>query len=802
MQHRELRLGVVLTGGVSLVVYLHGVSKELLKLIRASRAYHERDDTEDRHGASYSDSCGGREVDTERVYFELLEALGDQVDLRVMIDVIAGASAGGVNGIALARALAHDLDIDGHRQMWLEHADAIKLLDEQAGPWRKLALRPVLGWLLRGRLGELAPEPETRRNLAAFIRSRWFHPPFSGARYANWLLEAFDAMDRHAPANGSLLPEGHPLDLFVSVTDFHGHTNRIPLHTPPEIAERDHRHVLHFRDANPTGGDARNDFDAADVPGLVFAARATSCFPGAFPPAQISEIDGVLARKSRVWAGRQSFIEQRLGGFLTDGRKIEDVFLIDGSVVNNKPFGSAIAAITGRPAYRAVSRRILFVEPSPVEQMDVEAKGAPGFFRTILASLAEIPRNEPIHDDLARVRDFNRQTTLIRRVVEQVQPQIDPFVDAILPPPDAELKPTSARIAEWRDTANAQAADNAGYAFQSYFRLKLLRVAERLSGLAAALATPGTASVSPAPAEVWVASALEALGVSNGNSSRGAVASAGEIDFLKTFDVDFRIRRLRFVIRRLNQLYTLARRDRDVEDQTERLDELKTTLYGLIESAQRRWQGAFFSAEDAEVVRTAYVDAAQNEQAAATVMNRLGEAMGLVQLDEAIDEVFAVMVLNYIPASLRRDLFSAYLGFSFYDVMIFPMAQHEEFAELEEILIDRISPADAVAIRPGGATQTLRGTAMRKFAGFFNRAYRENDYVWGRLNAADRLVDILLGAAEDAELSHDIDADAFKQRLFTAILDAEEPFLTADPALIPSLRKEIAAQKAPSDASG
>ncbi len=792
MQHKELRLGVVLTGGVSLVVYLHGVSKELLKLVRASRAYHARDATDGRPGEAYSDSCTGREVDTERIYFDLLKALGSQIDMRVMIDVIAGASAGGVNGIVLARALAHDLDIDSHRAMWLEHADAIKLLDEEAGPMSKFALRPLVGWLMRGRLGEVAPERETRENLAAFVRSRWFRPPFSGPRYSTWLLEAFDAMDRHAPPEASLLPEGHPLDLYVSVTDFHGHTNRIPLHTPAEIAERDHRQVLHFRHASAMGGDARNDFDGDDVPGLVFAARATSCFPGAFPPAQIAEIDGVMARKNRVWGGRDEFVQQRLGEFTTDGRRIEDVFLIDGSVVNNKPFGSAITAITGRPAYRAVSRRILFIDPCPAEQADAEEKGAPGFFRTILASLAEIPRNEPIHDDLARVSEFNRETNLIRRVVDQVQPQIDPFVDAILPPPGAELMPTATRIAEWRGAANERAADSAGYAFQGYFRLKMFRVADRLTGLVAALATPDATSQSRSPAADWFASELGALGIHGADGSQDEPASAREIEFLKTFDVDFRVRRLRFVIRRLNQLYALARRDRDVENQTERLDELKTTLYGLIEDAQKKWRREFFSAECSKLVRTAFADSARGKAAIAPVLTGLGEAMGLVRLDEAIDEVFAVMVLNYIPASLRRDLFSAYLGFSFFDVMIFPMAQQEGFAELEEILIDRISPADAVAIRPGGAAQTLRGTAMRKFAGFFNRAYRENDYLWGRLNAADRLVDILLGAVEESELAHGIDAAAFKQRLFTAILDAEEPFLTADEGLIAGLRREIA----------
>ena len=796
MQHKELRLGVVLTGGVSLVVYIHGVSKELLKLVRASRAYHDRDRTDGQPPEAYEDSCTGREIDTERVYFDLLKALGRHLDIRIVLDVIAGASAGGVNGIVLARALAHDLDIDSHRAMWLQHADAIELLDEQTGRWSKFALRPVLGWLLSSRFKTTAPEAETREKLATFMRSRWFHPPFSGPRYSGWLLDAFDAMARHAPPGGSLLPEGHPLDLYVSVTDFHGHTNRLPLHNPAEIIERDHRHVLNFRYLNMMQGGLRSDFTAEHVPGLTFAARATSCFPGAFPPARISEIDDILAERNRDWIGREDFVRDKLATFTTDGRSISDVFLIDGSVVNNKPFDPAIKAVAGRPAYRAVTRRLLFIEPDPPELADAEAFGAPGFFRTILASMAEIPRNEPINDDLARVHEFNRHTRLIGQVIDQVQPQVDGYVETILPPPETELMPSAERIAAWRSDANEQAAERAGYAFQGYFRLKVLRVAERLGALAGALAADPAAAARPGGAPTGLAAALSTLGISGEDSVPGTPASPAEIDFLKTFDLDFRIRRLRFVIRRLNRLYGRVRTDPEIEAHVERLDELKATLYGLIESARRRRSPGFYGEETASELRSVFSAPAPSSADITAAIEGLGESMALVPLDAEIDEVFAVMVPNYTPARLRRELYSAYLAFSFYDVLTLPMAQLDGFEELEEILIDRISPADAVAIRTGGASATLRGTAMRRFAGFFNRAYRENDYLWGRLNAADRLVDILLGAVEETDLLHGIDAAAFKHRLFEAILDAEEPFLKADENLIADLRQEIAGVKA------
>ena len=45
----------------------------------------------------------------------------------------------------------------------------------------------------------------------------------------------------------------------------------------------------------------------------------------------------------------------------------------------------------------------------------------------------------------------------------------------------------------------------------------------------------------------------------------------------------------------------------------------------------------------------------------------------------------------------------------------------------------------------GAETQaTLKGLQFNSFGAFFSRAYRENDYLWGRLHGADRLIDITL----------------------------------------------------------
>src|SRR5919108_442310 len=94
---RELRLALVCYGGVSLAIWMHGVTKELQKLVEASEAY--------------DDPARGRPPGgTEAVYYDMLEALERDskwgIRTRVVVDIVAGTSAGGINGIVLAKALA------------------------------------------------------------------------------------------------------------------------------------------------------------------------------------------------------------------------------------------------------------------------------------------------------------------------------------------------------------------------------------------------------------------------------------------------------------------------------------------------------------------------------------------------------------------------------------------------------------------------------------------------------------------------------------------------------------------------
>ena len=55
MREKELRIALVCFGGVSLAVYMHGITKEILKLARASGAVHGIIDRAKRRAAHFFD---------------------------------------------------------------------------------------------------------------------------------------------------------------------------------------------------------------------------------------------------------------------------------------------------------------------------------------------------------------------------------------------------------------------------------------------------------------------------------------------------------------------------------------------------------------------------------------------------------------------------------------------------------------------------------------------------------------------------------------------------------------------------
>ena len=291
---KELRLGLVCYGGVSLAIYMHGITKEIHRAIRAS-VLEEHDLPSDEEAAS------------EHAYRELLEAMRAERDVhtRIVVDTIAGSSAGGINGIFLAKALAHDLNQDGLRDLWFEHGDLEKIIHEPHGLAQHLA-KPLIDAIVHGDDSDVPSEDAKQKLILAGLRI-YAEPLLEGDEMSRRIYEALAGMEPGdgAPASEpqSLMPPRHPLGLSVTVTDYYGYARHLPIADPPVVAEAQHRHLLEFRYRSDQG----SDFTAKQNGALTLAARATSSLPVGFQPVHVGTFPDVLPQGATTYEAIDHF---------------------------------------------------------------------------------------------------------------------------------------------------------------------------------------------------------------------------------------------------------------------------------------------------------------------------------------------------------------------------------------------------------------------------------------------------------------------------------------------------------------
>jgi patatin-related protein len=709
---RELRLALVCYGGVSLAIYMHGITKELEKLVRASAAL-----VADAEKNPFP-------VDrTEHAYFNALQAKAkqDRYRTRVVVDIISGTSAGGINGVCLAKAVALDAPQDGLRDLWLTKGAILKLLS----PWP---------WL----------------------------PPLAGNRMLRWLGTAFADMD--GKRNGTLMPDGLTLNLFVTTTDLHGYNRQLPIKDPPAVNAVVNKHVFEFSDRGGGG-----NLDAAHNPALAFAARATSCFPGAFPATRLEDI--------QVAEVRDRFPTEFCRVYELAGSPVDRTFFIDGGVLDNFPFRHAVRAIPGKPAVTQVDRRLLFIEPDPADPQGGPNGAVPGFGRTVWAGLSKLPRRQPIGDALDELELYNQHVRRVRQMIGAIE---DEVLATVVPLLALDYEEANRR-------GNEGAIEASGYAFQAYMRVKLLSVVE---GMAAAIARllryPQSSSQGRFVRDVLITWAKDA-----GLIETSGKPTDAQREFLRTFDLGYGQRRLTFVIGRAGHYY-----DEDVS--RELLNRLKHGLYGLASELQTvldRPDAAFLAealnglfGEDrlrpylADWELTRFVGEAKPDIEA--LRDQLGRYL-LQALDGFRERAYERLVelTADLPAGARDDLRARYIGFPYWDQTTYPARVLSDVVELDEVEVVRVSPLDTDRLTPVGEDGRpskrlkLRGVALGHFGAFFRRSWRENDYLWGRLDGAQRLL-WLIGEP----------GDAAAKEAFAAIAAEEGPKLKQAGALVEQAR--------------
>jgi patatin-related protein len=452
----ELRLALVCYGGVSLAVYMHGVTKELHKLVRAAREFDK---------GLENPFPGG----TEAVYFDTLRDIEDAGrKLVVSIDIIGGTSAGGINGIALSKALACNASLEPLKKVWIEEGDIRKLL---RGPALVGLPLQVLVTVIRQLNNLLGPSS-----------------PLRGEYMSKLLLSALTNMDEEDVDGSSLLPDtAGKLELFVTTTDLNGFEVLVPSGAGgASQRDRYYGQVLEFC-RNETGP---NEFGKNYTADLAFAGRATSSFPGAFAP--------ISQRSFKTEVGQDADLHPDKVFRYPYGPEnpTDDVYFVDGGVLNNAPFDLVIDAISSRRADKRVHRRLVYIEPDPGEELYSKTRAAVPRRRRWLKDLLAVSivrGSHPILMDLTKLRDMNWRIAKVNAIAEQQESYVEEKMLTALK--DVQLEtaggdaatrsrveampmmglmdeiPTD-NIRAVSDKLHAQATDALGPAWATYQRLK------------------------------------------------------------------------------------------------------------------------------------------------------------------------------------------------------------------------------------------------------------------------------------------------------------------------------------------
>lgn len=795
---KEVRFAVVLYGGASLAIYINGVVQELFHLVRATAP-----DPDDPTQALLADE---ELTSTERTYRHLgqtLDASGKasttydpaaDIRTRFIVDIVSGTSAGGINGVFLAKALT------------IGAAQSMRTLHRM--------------WLDEGDLDRLINDRESVKDLTGL---RQQHPPASilnSQRMYRKLLEAMDAMDESATTRIPLVDE---LDLFVTTTDVRG----LPvfLRLGDELAsEARYRNVHRFSFSRTRAADPADDFTPERNPMLAFAARCTSSFPVAFEPMKLSDIDDVLAtmpaHRARAGQGRDpsrwreffpAYRPPSSGQMLPDAAyDFTGRSFADGGYLDNKPFSYAIDHLSRRHGGVPADRKLIYVEPSPSHPEDrpVDAD-KPDALENLSAALF-LPRQETIREDLQRVLERNQLIVRVDRILSGMERDVE-----------AGMGAATVHDTRFNETDLELMIERFGIGYGSYHRLKIAALTDRISHVMTQLA-----GFDQEGSEFL---AIRHLTGAWRESKYVAYRSAGdhratENEFLLHFDLDYRLRRLDFVFNRIDRLSCLdegavvtlkawgidlrpereAELQRTLQEITQRLAPVYIALRQTLESLGSTRSEAELSRiiaplealrpEEARRQRTSKPVAAQVEggppNAVAAAMLAIGvpqqELHALVRQPSeeardryargllrqfadgfnALGEALAARIAAVTwPASeicsvvfapdgseeaslgnqVRTMLGTYYRTYDRYDLISYPILYSTEVGdEVDPVEVIRISPEDAKSLiderKPDEPRRKLAGTALMHFGAFLDRRWRQNDILWGRLDGAERLI--------------------------------------------------------------
>jgi predicted acylesterase/phospholipase RssA len=338
----EVRLALVLNGGVSLAVWMGGVVHELDLARRASLGLDPPSDPLD------------------AAVFEHWKQVCDLAGITLRVDVIAGTSAGGLNGAFLAEAIANGHALPNLREVWLK-------------------------------AGSLAPDTLLRVEDRASVLS------------GSFFEEQIDAQLGGMPDVAPDPSVGEPVTLFVTATGLSGGTHEMRDAFGSRFSSQDHRRLfrfakqegtLLFADGVVSPRPAEHHFTRAARPALKRAARASAGFPGAFAPVDEAPLLPYRTASTPPDTGTSA--------------------LMDGGVLDNAPFGPVLAEVGRLPVDGPYRRVVGYIVPSsgPLQEAAAELPYSETKLTRIIGSTVQMPREADFRDDVEELIALSRDSSV------------------------------------------------------------------------------------------------------------------------------------------------------------------------------------------------------------------------------------------------------------------------------------------------------------------------------------------------------------------------------------------------------
>ena len=369
---REMQLGLVVYSGVSLAIYTHGICQEFYHAVR------------------------GRGI------YKLVKAL---TDADLVVDLISGSSAGGINGILLGYAIANSnerelVDFSAFAKIWRTSGDLLKLLQKPQ--------------LFKSQIGSASSNSESfyqRGLLLTLIKAIEYKLPRSQQEWFSPTKE---------------------LDLAIAATDYLGKVDRKLDENRLNLTSKNHRTLFRLKHRpgrkepfnpyynDPTLPRTPNDTFQA----LVKLCQITAGTPVIFPLVEVDLNDrlNLVDRQLVIWGKLSKHYAPDLP------TRSDKLYFLDGGLLDNTPLTCLMKEAYYRLPSRQGQRKLFYVDPNPEslnDRLQLSSKKQSRIGQILQAAALSIPIHQSITNDLRTIHEHNHKVRRYQTLIDRAEVEID-----------------------------------------------------------------------------------------------------------------------------------------------------------------------------------------------------------------------------------------------------------------------------------------------------------------------------------------------------------------------------------------